>query len=39
MQRNKYLDDLGIDIKDYGSNYIYKKQVGLSRKRRFKRQR
>lgn len=22
MQRNKYLDDLGIDIKDYGTNFI-----------------
>lgn len=39
MQRNKYLDALGIDIKDYGGNYIYDYKRSESRKGLFEQQR
>lgn len=39
MQRNKYLDDLGLDIKEYGGNYIYKEEADSDRRRLFEQQR
>lgn len=39
MQRNKYLEDLGLKIEDYGSNYIYKEKEGTNRRKLFEQER
>ena len=39
MQRNKYLEDLGLKIEDYGGNYIYKEKEGTDRRKLFEQER
>ena len=39
MQRNKYLEGLGLKIEDYGGNYIYKEKEGTDRRKLFEQQR